>query len=374
MQHILIVFGTRPEAIKMVPVVQALKVQPSVRTTLCVTAQHRKMLDQVLSIAGLKPDIDLDLMLPNQSLGDLLARMVTAVGMVLDRERPDRVLVHGDTMTAFATALSAYYRRIPIAHVEAGLRTGDADNPWPEEANRRAIAVMADLHFAPTDLAAQALIQEGVDPAFVHVTGNTVVDALNATRTALAADARLAAGLDALAAKLSGKHLVLVTAHRRENFGLAMHRIGAALARLAHRPDLVLACPLHANPNVRPVLAAHLAGCGNAIILDPLDYPHFVRLLAMSTLIVTDSGGIQEEAPAFGKPVLVLRHTTERPEGLAAGTARLIGTNTDRIVAEVSALLDDPTQYLAMARAHNPFGDGRAARRIAHILAGEPMS
>jgi UDP-N-acetylglucosamine 2-epimerase (non-hydrolysing) len=300
--------------------------------------------------------------------------MVTAVGMVLDRERPDQVLVHGDTMTAFATALSAYYRRIPIAHVEAGLRTGDADNPWPEEANRRAIAAMADLHFAPTDLAAQALIQEGVDPATVHVTGNTVVDALNATRTALAADARLASGLDALAAKLSGKHLVVATAHRRENFGLAMHRIGAALARLAHRPDLVLVCPLHANPNVRPVLAAHLAGRGNAIILDPLDYPNFVRLLAMSTLILTDSGGIQEEAPTFGKPVLVLRHTTERPEGLEAGTAKLVGTDADRIVAEATALLDDPERYREMARAHNPFGDGRAAERIARLLAAVTMS
>ncbi len=358
----------------MVPVVQALKVQPGVRATLCVTAQHRKMLDQVLSIAGLTPDIDLDLMLPNQSLGDLLARMVTAVGMVLDRERPNRVLVHGDTMTAFATALSAYYRRIPIAHVEAGLRTGDADNPWPEEANRRAISAMADLHFAPTALAAQALMREGVDPVSIHVTGNTVVDALRATRTALASNAQLASGLDALAHRAAGKHIVLVTAHRRENFGMAMHGIGAALARLAHRPDLVLVCPLHANPNVRPILAAHLAGHPNAIILDPLDYPHFVRLLAMSTLILTDSGGIQEEAPAFGKPVLVLRQKTERPEGLDAGTARLVGTDTDRIVAEVSALLDDSEQYRAMARAHNPFGDGCAADRIAHILAAAAKS
>jgi UDP-N-acetylglucosamine 2-epimerase (non-hydrolysing) len=370
-QHILIVFGTRPEAIKMVPVVQALKAQPGIRATLCVTVQHRKMLDQVLSIAGLTPDIDLDLMLPNQSLGDLLARMVTAVGMVLDRERPDRVLVHGDTMTAFATALSAYYRRIPIAHVEAGLRTGDADNPWPEEANRRAIAAMADLHFAPTDLAARALMQEGVDVASIHVTSNTVVDALQATRAALTADAQLASDLEALAGRFAGKHVVLATAHRRENFGMAMHRIGAALARLAHRTDLVLVCPLHANPNVRPVLAAHLAGRANAIILDPLDYPSFVSLLSMSTLILTDSGGIQEEAPAFGKPVLVLRHTTERPEGLEAGTAKLVGTDTDRIVAEASALLDDPARYSAMARAHNPFGDGRAAERIAAILAAE---
>jgi UDP-N-acetylglucosamine 2-epimerase (non-hydrolysing) len=365
---VLLIFGTRPEAIKLFPVVQALAGRGDLQVRTCVTAQHRGLLDQVLDIAGLRPDIDLDLMTPGQSLDQLTARLLTELGAVLDAERPDRVIIQGDTATAMVGALVAYYRRIPVAHVEAGLRSGDIYQPWPEEVNRRIVAPIADLHFAPTETAAEALRRENIDPATIHVTGNTVIDALHATRARIAADPALAAGLDAVAERFAGKRLVLVTTHRRENFG-AMAGIASAIARIADRGDTAVLFPMHPNPNVVSVMERILGDRADIARVEPLDYPHFIRALGLADIVLTDSGGVQEEAPALGKPVLVMRETTERPEGVEAGTARLVGTDEGRIVSEISTLLDDTAAYQAMARAHNPFGDGHAAARIAGIVA-----
>jgi UDP-N-acetylglucosamine 2-epimerase (non-hydrolysing) len=366
---VLVVFGTRPEAIKLFPVVRALAARPGLDVRTCVTAQHRGLLDQVLDVAGLRPDLDLDLMEPGQTLDRLTARLLTGLGEVLDAEQPDRVIVQGDTATAMTGALAAYYRRIPVAHVEAGLRSGDIHHPWPEEVNRRMIAPIADLHFAPTQTAADALARENVT-AGVHVTGNTVIDALHWTRTRIDADPSLAAGLDEVAQRFAGKRIVLVTTHRRENFGGGMEAIARAIRTVAQRPDVAVLFPVHPNPNVGPVMDAVLGDLPNVARIAPLDYPHFIRALSMCHLALTDSGGVQEEAPALGKPVLVMRDTTERPEGVEAGTAKLIGTDERRIVSEVSTLLDDSHAYSAMARAHNPYGDGHAAERIAEIVAG----
>ena len=369
-RKVLIVFGTRPEAIKLFPVVAALKATPGVDVRTCVTAQHRGLLDQVLSIAGLTPDIDLDLMEPGQSLDRLTARLLTGLGDVMDAERPDRVIVQGDTATAMVGALAAYYRKVPVSHVEAGLRSGDIYQPWPEEVNRRIVAPIADQHFAPTETAAEALRRENIDPATIHVTGNTVIDALHATRAKLAADPTLAAGLDEIAARFAGKRIVLVTTHRRENFGGGMDNIAHALGRIAARDDVAILFPMHPNPNVVAAMERVLGDRPNIARIDPLDYPHFIRALELCHIALTDSGGVQEEAPALAKPVLVMRETTERPEGVVAGTARLIGTDPDRIVAEVTTLLDNDAAYAAMARAHNPFGDGHASARIAKVVAG----
>ncbi|MDG5489196.1 UDP-N-acetylglucosamine 2-epimerase (non-hydrolyzing) [Sphingomonas sp. BGYR3] len=366
---ILVIFGTRPEAIKMFPVVHALRAQGGMDVRTCITAQHRGLLDQVMAIAGLVPDIDLDLMEPGQTLDRLTARLLTGLGEVMDAERPDRVVVQGDTATAMVGALAAYYRKVPVAHVEAGLRSGDIWQPWPEEVNRRIVAPIADLHFAPTETAAAALRRENIDPATIHVTGNTVIDALHATRDRIAADPGLAAGLDAIEARFADKRLVLVTTHRRENFGDGMAQIAAAIGRIADRPDTAVLFPVHPNPNVVSVMNAMLGERPNVARIDPLDYPHFIRALGMAHIVLTDSGGVQEEAPALGKPVLVMRETTERPEGVEAGTARLVGPNADRIVSEISTLLDDSHAYQAMARAHNPFGDGHASARIAETIA-----
>jgi UDP-N-acetylglucosamine 2-epimerase (non-hydrolysing) len=366
---ILIVFGTRPEAIKLFPVVQALQAHGGMQVRTCVTAQHRGLLDQVLAIAGIVPDADLDVMTPGQSLDDLTARLLTGLGKVFDAEKPDRVLVQGDTATAMVGALAAYYRKTPVGHVEAGLRSGDIYQPWPEEVNRRIVAPIADQHFAPTETAAEALRRENIDPASIHVTGNTVIDALHTTRDRIAADPSLAAGLDGIAARFAGKRLVLVTTHRRENFGGGMAGIADAIARIADRPDTAVLFPMHPNPNVVSVMDQVLGQRDNIARIDPLDYPHFIRALGMAEIVLSDSGGVQEEAPALGKPVLVMRETTERPEGVAAGTAKLVGTDPDRIVSEISTLLDVPQAYSAMARAHNPFGDGHAAERIAGIVA-----
>jgi UDP-N-acetylglucosamine 2-epimerase (non-hydrolysing) len=300
---ILIVFGTRPEAIKMFPLVDALRQDPSLDTRVAVTAQHRGLLDQVLDIAGITPDIDLDLMQDNQSLDSLSARILLQFGAALDAIKPDRILVHGDTLTTMMATLCAYFRKIPVGHVEAGLRSGNIYSPWPEEVNRKVTGAVADLHFAPTEAAAAALRSENVPAAAIHITGNTVIDALLATRA------------------------------------------------------------------VRPVMESMLAGRDNVALIDPLDYPHFVRLMAMSTIVLTDSGGVQEEAPSLGKPVLVMRDTTERPEGVTAGTARLVGTDAETIVTGIFTLLDDRDAYSAMTRAHNPYGDGQAAQRIARIIA-----
>ncbi|MES1973248.1 MAG: UDP-N-acetylglucosamine 2-epimerase (non-hydrolyzing) [Pseudomonadota bacterium] len=370
---VLIVFGTRPEAIKLFPVVAALAQQPGLVVRTCVTAQHRGLLDQVLAIAGLTPDIDLDLMEPGQSLDRLTARLLTGLGDVMDAEKPDRVIVQGDTATAMVGALAAYYRKVPVSHVEAGLRSGDIWQPWPEEVNRRIVAPIADQHFAPTETAADALKRENIDPATIHVTGNTVIDALLATRARIAEKPGLASDLDDIAERFAGKRIVLVTTHRRENFGGGMANIAHALGRIAERPDVAILFPVHPNPNVVSVMDAQLGNRTNIARIDPLDYPHFVRALGLCHLALTDSGGVQEEAPALGKPVLVMRETTERPEGVAAGTAKLIGTDADRIVREVSALLDDDAAYSAMSRAHNPFGDGRSSARIARIV-GESLA
>lgn len=369
MKKVLVIFGTRPEAIKLFPVVRALAAQDGIAVRTCVTAQHRSLLDQVLDIAGLVPDIDLDLMEPNQSLERLTARLLTTLGEVMDAERPDRLVVQGDTATAMVGALVGYYRKIPVSHVEAGLRSGNIWQPWPEEVNRRIVAPIADQHFAPTQTAADALIREQIDPAMVHVTGNTVIDALEWTQSRIAKDPSLAAGLDAVAARFAGKRMVLVTTHRRENFGDGMGEIARAIVRIADRPDVAVLFPVHPNPNVVSVMKQMLGDRPDIAMIDPLDYPHFIRALGMAHLVLTDSGGVQEEAPSLGKPVLVMRETTERPEGVTAGTARLVGPHEDRIVDGIFDLLDNDSTYAAMARAHNPFGDGRAAARIAEIIA-----
>ncbi|MEO5865644.1 MAG: UDP-N-acetylglucosamine 2-epimerase (non-hydrolyzing) [Sphingomonas sp.] len=366
---ILLIFGTRPEAIKLFPVVRALETNATLQVRTCVTAQHRGLLDQVLSIAGVIPDVDLDLMEPGQTLDRLTARLLTGLGDVMDAEMPDRVIVQGDTATAMAGALAAYYRKVPVSHVEAGLRSGDIYQPWPEEVNRRIVAPIADQHFAPTDVSAAALMRENIDPSTIHVTGNTVIDALYATRERIAANPLLAAGLDPIAERFAGKRIVLVTTHRRENFGGGMENIARALARIADRDDTAILFPVHPNPNVVSVMDSLLGDRPNIARIEPLDYPHFIRALELCDVALTDSGGVQEEAPALGKPVLVMRDTTERPEGVTAGTAKLIGTDPVRIVSEISTLLGDKRAYSAMARAHNPFGDGHASERIAKVVA-----
>lgn len=369
--HILVIFGTRPEAIKLFPVVHALQADPRFECIVCVSAQHRQMLDQVLEIAGIAPDHDLDVMQPDQTLDSLTANLLTGLGRVMDEVRPARVIVQGDTATAMSGALAAYYRKVPVDHVEAGLRSNNIYHPWPEEVNRKIIGAMASLHFAPTTTSAAALLNENVDAARVHVTGNTVIDALHWISARIAVEPALAAGLSELGAKFAGKRVIGVTSHRRENFGEGMEQIATAIRRIAERPDTAIIFPVHLNPNVRSVMNERLSGLDNVALLEPLDYPHFARLLNLAEIMLTDSGGVQEEAPALGKPVLVMRETTERPEGVEAGTARLVGTSAETIVTEISTLLDDTAAYEAMARAHNPFGDGQAARRIVELLAHE---
>lgn len=369
-RKILTVFGTRPEAIKLFPLIHGLERDERFVSRSCISAQHRGMLDQVLAIAGIAPDHDLDLMTPGQTLDELTARALTGIGRVLDIEKPDWVVVQGDTTTVMAGALAAYYRQIPVCHVEAGLRSGDIHHPWPEEVNRKVVGSFAALHCAPTETAAAALHRENVDPAHVHVTGNTVIDALHWVTDRIAREPGLATGLAELERRFAGKRIIGMTSHRRENFGEGMRGIADAVKRIAARPDVAVIFPVHLNPNVREVMKAELAGLDNVALIEPLDYPHFARLLDISYLMLSDSGGVQEEAPALGKPVLVMRETTERPEGVEAGTALLVGTDPDRIVAETTRLLDDEAAYAAMARAHNPFGDGKSAARICDLLAG----
>ena len=367
-RRILIIFGTRPEAIKLFPLIHVLRAMPQVDVRVCVTAQHRGMLDQVLQIAGIVPDIDLDLMRPGQTLDELTARLLTEIGGVIDREKPDRVVVQGDTATAMAGALAAYYRKVHVAHVEAGLRSHDIYAPWPEEVNRKIVGSIADLHFAPTETAAAALRAENVPLERIFVTGNTVIDALHATDARLQAEPAMAAYIDGVAAPFATRKLIVVTTHRRENFGGGMEAIARAVNAIAERQDVAVIFPVHPNPQVREPMQALLAARANVAIIDPLDYPQFVRLLSLAHIVLTDSGGVQEEAPAFGKPVLVMRDTTERPEGVVAGTAKLVGTDEKRILTELAILLGDPAAYAAMSRAHNPFGDGKASGRIARIM------
>ncbi|KEO92226.1 UDP-N-acetylglucosamine 2-epimerase [Erythrobacter longus] len=368
-KRILTVFGTRPEAIKLFPLLHALEADSRFESRICVSAQHRSMLDSVLEIAGISPHHDLDLMKPNQSLDALTAAALTGLGKVMDEEKPDWVVVQGDTTTVMAGAIAAYYRQIPVCHVEAGLRSGDIYRPWPEEVNRKVVGSFAKLHCAPTETAANALRREDVDPATIHVTGNTVIDALHWVTKEVAAKPGLASGLAEIEARFAGKRIIGMTSHRRENFGDGMEAIAKAVREIASREDVAIIFPVHLNPNVRSVMNEALAGLENVALIEPLDYPHFARLLDIAHIMLTDSGGVQEEAPALGKPVLVMRETTERPEGVEAGTAKLVGTDAGAIVREVNRLLDDHQAYDAMARAHNPFGDGKASLRICDLLA-----
>lgn len=369
---VMVVFGTRPEAIKMAPLVKALQAAPGLQTVVCVTAQHRQMLDQVLRLFEITPEHDLDVMKPGQDLYDITSNILLGLRPVLAAERPDWVLVHGDTTTTLATTLAAYYARIPVAHIEAGLRTGDKYAPFPEEMNRKITGAVADLHFAPTAASQANLLAEGVPATTVHVTGNTVIDALLAVVEKLKTSATLQAELAERFRFLdASKKLILVTGHRRENFGEGFQNICHALADVAERHlDVEILYPVHLNPNVRQpvndILAAR--GLSNVHLIEPVDYLPFVYLMNRSHLIITDSGGVQEEAPSLGKPVLVMRETTERPEAVAAGTVKLVGTSREAIVRECERLLTDTEAYQTMSRAHNPYGDGQAAARIVNTL------
>ena len=367
---ILIVFGTRPEAIKMAPVVKALRASPGLSVDVCVTGQHRQMLDQVLDLFGIVPDADLAIMKPGQDLTDITASILTRLRDVLAAGGYDRLLVHGDTTTTMAASLAAFYARVPVAHVEAGLRTGNVFAPWPEEMNRRVVGRIADLHFAPTETARNALLAENVAPDSIHVTGNTVIDALQEVAARLQNDAALAAGIAAGFPFLDDRPMVLVTGHRRENFGAGFEQICEALKRIAAARDVQVVYPVHLNPNVQEPVRRILGDAPSVHLIAPQDYLPFVWLMGRSRLIITDSGGVQEEAPALGKPVLVMRETTERPEAVTAGTVRLVGTDAGRIEAEALRLLDDPAAHAEMARAMNPYGDGKAAARIAAVLCG----
>ncbi|MFC3073659.1 non-hydrolyzing UDP-N-acetylglucosamine 2-epimerase [Shinella pollutisoli] len=365
---VLSVFGTRPEAIKMAPVVLALQEAPGVVAKVCVTAQHRHMLDQALALFGITPDFDLDLMRPGQDLFGLTAAAIVAMKPVLAEFQPDIVLVHGDTTTTFACSLAAYYAQIPVGHVEAGLRTGDIRSPWPEEANRKVVGTIADLHFAPTARARENLLAENVAADTILVTGNTVIDALKSVVRRFDEDRSLADRFAQQFPRDAGKRLLLVTGHRRESFGLGFERICAALAKLAERPDLEIVYPVHLNPNVKePVqrLLGHLPGVK---LIEPQEYLAFVYLMNRADIILTDSGGVQEEAPSLGKPVLVMRDTTERPEAVEAGTVQLVGTDTELIVARVAHMLDVEMPDASATAARNPYGDGHAAARIVDFI------
>ncbi len=366
MVKVLFVFGTRPEAIKLCPVLLHLRSRPSeFEARVCVTGQHRQMLDQVLSVFGVRPDCDLDLMLPGQTLFQSTSRILAALEGVFKAEQPDMALVQGDTTSTLCGALAAFYARVPVGHVEAGLRTGDLAQPFPEEMNRVLTGRLADLHFAATAGAAQNLAGEGVDRSRITVTGNSGIDAVLYVRDGL--ESGRLTGID-----LSGldpeKKLIVVTAHRRESFGVGFERICAALARLAARPDVQIVYPVHRNPNVMEPVNRLLAGLPNVLLIEPLEYVPFVDLMRKAYLLVTDSGGIQEEGPSLGKPVLVMRDKTERPEAVAAGTVRLVGADEEAIVREASNLLESEKLYEAMARVHNPYGDGRASTRIGDAI------
>jgi len=370
-----LIFGTRPEAIKLCPLVLALRQHSRFAPQVCVTAQHRELLDQVLEAFGVEPEVDLDLMRPNQTLPELTARVVTRLDEYLAAERPDLVIIQGDTTTVFCAALCAYYRKIPVAHVEAGLRSGNKYAPFPEEINRVLASRLADLHFAPTATARDNLLREGVPPEQIHVTGNTVIDALllavEKVRAAPPTVPGLPPALQPEACGPQAPRVVLITGHRRENFGQGFENICQAIARLAQLfPDVHFVYPVHLNPNVRHPVGRILGQLStrNVWLLEPLAYLPFVAMMDRSTLVLTDSGGIQEEAPSLGKPVLVMRDVTERPEAVQLGTVKLVGTDQEAIVDNVSRLLTDPEAYRAMARQVNPYGDGRACQRIMAIL------
>ncbi|AHL32971.1 UDP-N-acetylglucosamine 2-epimerase [Pseudomonas brassicacearum] len=366
----LCVFGTRPEAIKMAPLALALAADERFESKVCVTGQHREMLDQVLGLFAIEPDFDLNVMKPGQDLTDVTTSILQGMKTVFAEFKPDVVLVHGDTATTFATSLAAYYQQIPVAHVEAGLRTGNIYSPWPEEANRKLTGVLANLHFAPTETSRANLLREGVAPAKIIVTGNTVIDALVDVIKRLDHDEELNAIASAPSAFLDpARKLILVTGHRRESFGDGFERICQALMEVAQQhPDVDIVYPVHLNPNVREPVNRLLSDISNVYLIEPLDYLPFASLMSRSHIILTDSGGIQEEAPSLGKPVLVMRDTTERPEAVDAGTVRLVGTETSNIVSELNRLLTDQDAYRAMSYAHNPYGDGHACGRIIDAL------
>ena len=369
MKTILIVFGTRPEAIKMAPVVSELRCSPMLNVKVCVTAQHREMLDQVLHLFNITPDYDLNLMRAGQDLSDITSRVICEMRPVLIDCRPDVVLVHGDTTTAMAAGLAAFYAKVPVGHVEAGLRTNNIYSPWPEEMNRRLVGRLATIHFAPTPLAQANLVAEGVATDTIHVTGNTVIDALFDVINRLESDRALNSELENRFGFIdSTKRMILVTGHRRENFGGGFENICLALSKLAERDDVNIVYPVHLNPNVQEPVHRLLLGSNNVLLIDPLEYVPFTYLMKRAHIVLTDSGGIQEEAPSLGKPVLVMRDNTERPEAVTAGTVRLVGTDVERIVGSANALLDSPAQYAQMAGAHNPYGDGKASLRIREVL------
>lgn len=358
---VMLVFGTRPEAIKMCPLVNELKTRRGIKTVVCVTGQHRQMLDQVLEVFNVVPDYDLSIMKDRQTLFDVTTNILNKIGNVLDEVKPDVVLVHGDTSTTFVTALACFYKQIPVGHVEAGLRTYDIYSPYPEEFNRQAVGIISKYNFAPTERSANNLIKEGKNPESIYITGNTAIDAL---QTTVRADFKHEV-LD----WAEGSRLIVITAHRRENLGEPMHHMFRAIRRIMdEHPDVKAVYPIHMNPAVRQTAEEELSGCDRIRIIEPMEVLDFHNLLANSYLILTDSGGIQEEAPSLGKPVLVMRDTTERPEGIAAGTLKLVGTNEDVIYKNFKELLENKDSYSAMAHAANPYGDGKTCKRIADIL------
>ncbi len=369
MKKILTIFGTRPEAIKMAPIVKLLAENPNFESQVCVTAQHREMLDQVLELFDITPDFDLDIMTGDQTLFSLTGKILSSLNEIFQSWKPDLILVHGDTTTTLASSLAAYYAQINIGHVEAGLRTGNKYAPFPEEINRKLTGAMADLHFAPTEKARNNLIREGIPDNFIFVTGNSVIDALLFMKNKIENDASLRSTLEKRFPFLDkDKKLVLVTGHRRENFGEGFEHICQAIEEIALRDDVQIVYPVHMNPNVQKPVRKRLGHLPNVFLIDPLDYASFIFLLNSSYLVLTDSGGIQEEAPALGKPVLVMRDCTERPEAISAGTALLTGTDKNKIVSETVRLLDDKSAYNTMSVAANPYGNGEAAKKIIRIL------
>lgn len=370
MKKILIVFGTRPEAIKMAPLVHALEADDRFEAKVCVTAQHREMLDQVLEIFSIKPDFDLNLMKPGQGLADLTAAILAGLTCVYDEFEPHLVLVHGDTSTTFAAALSAYYRQIPVGHVEAGLRTGNIYSPWPEEANRKLTAAITNFHFAPTEISKQNLLSEQVSDQDIFVTGNTVIDALYLAKSIIKSNENLSFNFrDKFSFLDDSKRLILITGHRRESFGGGFERICQSIKKVAtENPDVQVVYPVHLNPNVQEPVMRLLSGLPNVFLIEPQQYLPFVYLMDKAHLILTDSGGIQEEAPSLGKPVLVMRDTTERPEAVRAGTVKLVGTDVELITSSITDLLSNKSEYEKMSFAHNPYGDGKACEKICEIL------
>ena len=370
MKKVLFVFGTRPEAIKLAPIILEFKNYPQVQTIICVTAQHRRMLDQVLGLFAIVPDIDLDLMKPDQTLSELTGRVVHGVDRVIEKEQPSIVLIQGDTTTVMAAALAAFYNKIPVGHVEAGLRSNDIYSPFPEEMNRRITSILGNYHFAPTEKAKKALLGEGISKERIYVTGNTVIDALHMIlKKPVPMLVREILDRVGISDNVNERKMILVTAHRRENFGERFKSICRGIKQLAERnPDIGIVYPVHLNPNVQEPANRILGGLDRILLIEPVDYDSMAHLMNAASIILTDSGGIQEEAPSLGKPVLVMRTETERPEGVEAGTAKLVGPYTDRIVMETERLLYDKAAYNEMARAINPYGDGKAAKRIVKIL------